>query len=106
MNRLFTSLLLGLVLAAAPACGGGDDDDGGGSDGDTDIDAGDGDTPDAAGEDGPDAAPPDAFVPPTAESFCTDYEAECGFGGKGDHEDMEACTAAFDGCDDGQIVCV
>ena len=102
MTRLLTSMLLGLALAALPACGGDDD---GGSDGSDDIDAGDGDTADAA-DDGPDAALPDAFAPPTAEEFCTDYEAECGFGGDGDHADMEACTAAFDGYDDGQVTCV
>ena len=81
MTRYLTSLLLGLALAALPACGG--DDDGG-----------DGAGADAGSDD----------LPPAAE-VCGDFQATCGFGGDF-YADEAACVAAYDGYDIDRQGCV
>ena len=102
MTRLFTSLLLGLALAAAPGCGGDDDGgDGDGSDGVT-IDAS-ADTPDSGGGGDFDAA---AAVLPTAAEFCTEYETVCGYGEDFTYGDETDCLDTYNGQDDEWKDCV
>lgn len=105
MTRLLSSILLGLTLAALPACGGDDDGGSDGSDGPDEIDAGDGDSADAAPE-GPDAATPDAFVPLTAAEFCDLWDNTCTYGEGGNYADVDDCETTYDTFDEGQKGCV
>lgn len=106
--RMF-GLVLGLLVALAPACSGDDDDDTGST-----VDAGGGGTPDAAGGGTPDAAggspdasgggspdsgvgdPFDAALALTADEFCADYEVACGYGAPGRFESLGQCVDAFE----------
>ena len=113
--------VLGLFIALAPACGGDDDDAGSGGtvdsgSGGSTIDSGTGGgapdggagggAPDSGSggaiDSGPGGAPDsgtgggiDAAVAPTAQEFCSDYEAACGFGAPGKYESLSECIAAF-----------